>query len=224
MGNGVPDCPFGNDCHYSHQLERGVDYVFSAQQLAAQRHRRSGRRAGEGSQDPLSPLQMGWVERILLGDYDTTGDHALPAPAWPASEEDARAIMEVFLESHAAEWEEYDDDDDEVDDDDVEEEFYDDNDEYDPYYEDTDFEADHSEHELEAEISRVFTLGDGPLSQAYRDSLSRTSPPSPPHSPWASARAEVGGEGAGRRRWNRQHEAPDDEDDVPALVDVVESE
>lgn len=119
----LPDCPFGNDCHYEHTF-RGSPYVFSDSELSAQRRRRTN-----------NPRRLGWMERLLLGaGYDSGGDLPLPSPPWPVSEAEARTLMEIILEGgDPPEWDEFEEEEeDEEDEDDYYEEV---DDSFDPNWE-----------------------------------------------------------------------------------------
>ncbi|RPB04004.1 hypothetical protein L873DRAFT_1825910 [Choiromyces venosus 120613-1] len=113
----LPDCPFGNDCHYKHTF-RGYPYVFSDSELNAQRRRRTH-----------NPRRMGWMERLIFGAaYDPGNDLALPPP-WLVPEAEARTLMEIILEGgDPPEWDEFEPEEDEDD-----EEFYEDDDDDDPF-------------------------------------------------------------------------------------------
>ena len=103
----LPDCPFGNDCHYKHTF-RGFPYVFSDSELSAQRRRRT-----------QSYRRLGWMERLLFGaTYDPGSDMPLPSPPWPVSEAEARTLMEIILEGgDPPEWDEFEEEEEEDEDD-----------------------------------------------------------------------------------------------------------
>jgi len=116
----LPDCPFGNDCHYKHTF-RGFPYVFSDSELSAQRRRRTQHHR-----------RLGWMERLLFGaNYDAGSDLPLPSPPWPVSEAEARTLMEIILEGgDPPEWDEFEEDEEE--DEDEEDDYYDVDDPFDP--------------------------------------------------------------------------------------------
>ncbi|KAG0123597.1 hypothetical protein HOY82DRAFT_636867 [Tuber indicum] len=119
----LPDCPFGNDCHYKHTF-RGSPYVFSDSELSAQRRRRTH-----------NPRRLGWMERLLFGAGYDSGSDPLPSPPWPVSEAEARTLMEIILEGgDPPEWDEFEEE--EEDDEDDEDYFYEDvDDPFDPNWE-----------------------------------------------------------------------------------------